>query len=131
MNQAIDEVRAQESRDLRAKGLEPILTHSRWCLLKRPENLTANQEIKLSDLSRYNLKAVRWYLLKEDFQFFWEYRYPYWAGEFLDLWCRRAMRSPIEPMKKVARMLRFPRERLLKWFRAKRAISSGFSRPQQ
>jgi transposase len=125
MNKAIDEVRAQEARDLKAKGLNPILTHSRWCLLKRPENLTSNQEVKLSDLLRYNLKAVRSYLLKEDFQFFWEYISPFWAGEFLDLWCSRVMRSRIGPMKKVARMLRSHRELLLNWFRAKKTISSG------
>ena len=125
MNKAIDEDRAQESRKLKAKGLTPILTHSRWCLLKRPENLTANQEIKLSDLLRYNLKAVRSYLLKEDFQFFWEYISPHWAGEFLDRWCKRATQSRIEPMKKVARMLRSHRKLLLNWFRANKAISSG------
>ena len=67
MNKAIDEVRAAEARDLKAKGKEPILKNSRWCLLKRPENLTETQDIKLSDLVRYNLKAVRSYLLKEDF----------------------------------------------------------------
>jgi transposase len=100
MNKAIDEVRAKEARELKAKGLTPILTHSRWCLVKRPENLTANQEIKLIDLLRYNLKAVRSYLLKEDFQFFWDYVSPFWAGEFLDRWCKRVMRSRIEPMKK-------------------------------
>lgn len=125
MNKAIDEVRAKEARELKAKGLVPILTHSRWCLLKRPENLTARQEVRLSDLLRYNLKAVRSYLLKEDFQFFWDYVSPFWAGEFLDLWCKRVMRSRIEPMKKVARMLRSRRELLLNWFRAKKAISSG------
>jgi transposase len=125
MNKAIDEVRAQETRELKDKGLNPVLTHSRWCLLKRPENLTSKQEVKLSDLLRYNLKAVRSYLLKEDFQFFWEYISPFWAGEFLDLWCTRVMRSRIEPMKKVARMLRSHRELLLNWFRAKKTISSG------
>ena len=125
MNQAIDKVRAQETRELKAKGLEPILTHSRWCLLKRPENLTEKQEIKLSDLLRCNLKAVRSYLLKEDFQFFWDYISPHWAGKFLDRWCQRVMRSRIEPMKDIARMLRSHRELLLNWFRAKRAISSG------
>ena len=125
MNKAIDEVRAQEIRALKAKGLAPVLTHSRWCLLKRPENLTANQEIKLADLLRYNLKAVRSYLLKEDFQFFWGYISPFWAGEFLDRWCRRAVRSRIEPMQKVARKLRSHRELLINWFRAKKAISSG------
>jgi transposase len=125
MNKAIDEVRAQETRELKSKGMNPILTHSRWCLLKRPENLTSKQEIKLSDLLRCNLKAVRSYLLKEDFQFFWDYISPFWAGEFLDLWCTRVMRSRIEPMKKVARMLRSHRGLLLNWFRAKKAISGG------
>ena len=125
MNKAIDEVRAQESRELKAKGLSPVLTHSRWCLLKRPENLTSMQEIKLRDLLRCNLKAVRSYLLKEDFQFFWDYVSPHWAGVFLDRWCKRAMLSKIDPMKKVARMLRSHRPLLLNWFRAKGTISSG------
>lgn len=125
MNKAIDEVRAKETRELRAKGLDPILTHSRWCLLKRPENLTAKQEVKLRDLLAYNLKAVRSYLLKEHFQFFWDYKSPYWAGVFLDRWCKRTMLSKIEPMKKVARMLRSHRELLLNWFRARGTISGG------
>lgn len=125
MNKAIDEVRASEAREMRAKGLEPILKHSRWCLVKRPENLTEKQELKLADLVRHNLRAVRSYLLKEDFQFFWHYTSPHWAGQFLDRWCSRTMRSRIEPMKKVARMLRNHRELLLNWFRAKKAISGG------
>jgi transposase len=126
MNKAIDEVRAQEARELRSKGVNvDVLKHSRWCLLKRPENLTDVQQTKLIDLLRYNLKAIRSYLLKEEFQLFWQYVYPYWAGEFLDAWCRTVMRSRIEPMKKVARMLRSHRELLLNWFRAKKTISSG------
>jgi transposase len=125
MNKAIDKVRAEETRELRAKGLVPILTHSRWCLLKRPENLTAKQEVKLRDLLGYNLRAVRSYLLKEDFQFFWNYVSPHWAGVFLDGWCKRTMLSKIDPMKKVARMLRSHRELLLNWFRARGTISSG------
>ena len=86
---AIDEVRAQEARELRARGREPVLTKTRWLLLKRPENLTEKQEVRLADLLRYNLRSVRSYLLKEDFQFFWGYRSPYWAGCFLDQWCTR------------------------------------------
>jgi len=125
MNKAVDEVRAQEARTLRAQGREAVLTHTRWCLLKRPENLTEKQEVKLAELLRYNLKAVRTYLLKEDFQFLWDYRSPSWAGKFLDRWCTRALRSRIEPMKKVARMLRKHRPLLLNWFRAKKRISSG------
>ena len=44
--------------------------------------------------------------MKEDFQRLWEYSRPAWAGKFLDQWCTRAMRSRIEPMKKVARSIK-------------------------
>ena len=43
----------------------------------------------------------------------------------MDKWCTKTMRSKIEPMKKVARMLRNYRELLLNWFRAKGQLSSG------
>ena len=100
-------------------------TQSRWCLLKRPENLTEKQTVKLSELLRYNLRTVRAYLLREDFQRLWEYRSPAWAGKFLDEWTRRVMRSRLEPMKKVARTLRNHQPLILNWFRAKGEVSSG------
>ena len=61
----------------------------------------------------------------EDFQSFWEHRSPYWAGRFLDQWCTRTMRSRLEPLKGVAKMLRRHRELIVNWFRAKKAFSSG------
>jgi len=125
LSKAIDEVRASEVRDLKAKGLEPVLKKTRWLLLKRPENLKAGQETRLADLLQFNLKTVRSYLLKEEFQFFWTYVSPHWAGEFLDKWCTKTMRSKIEPMKKVARMLRRHRPLLLNWFRSRKRFSSG------
>lgn len=125
LSKAIDEVRAEEARVLRAKGYEPLLTHTRWLLLKRPENLTPMQRVRLADLVRYNLRSVRAYLLKEDFQIFWAYTSPKRAVLFLDEWCTRSMRSRIEPMKKIARMLRTHRELLLNWFRAKGLVSAG------
>ena len=48
-SKAIDEVRAGEARAMRQDGYEPILKRSRWCLLKRPENLTEKQEMKLGE----------------------------------------------------------------------------------
>jgi len=125
LSKAIDQVRAQEAKDLQEKGYEPVLTKTRWLLLKRPENLTGQQEARLADLLRYNLRSIRSYLLKEEFQLFWSYTSPYWAGRFLDTWCTKTMRSQIEPMKKVARMLRRHRPLLLNWFRARKQFSSG------
>lgn len=125
LSKAIDEVRADEVRSLKAKGCEPVLTHARWLLLKRPKNLTPKERPRLAELVRYNLRSVRAYLLKEDFQSFWAYTSPIRSDWFLDLWCRRTMRSRLEPMKKVARMLRAHRPLLLNWFRAKGLISAG------
>ena len=125
MNDALDEVRAEEARALARNGREPVLKKSRWCLLKRSENLTTPQKGRLKELLRYNLKSVRAYLLKEDFQQFWEYASPTWAGKFLDAWCTATLRSRIEPMKKIARMCRRHRELILNWFKAKGAISNG------
>ena len=61
------EVRAAEAKALKQNGYEPILTKTRWLLLKRPENLTEKQETRLAELLQYNLKSIRAYLLKEDF----------------------------------------------------------------
>jgi transposase len=124
-SKAIDEIRAEEHKQLKRDGYEPVLKRSRWCLLKRPANLTAKQTVKLAELLRYNLRSVRAYLLREDFQRFWTYCGTGWAGRFLDEWTARVMRSRLEPMKKVARTLRNHRELILNWFRAKGEISAG------
>jgi transposase len=124
-SKALDAVRAEEARELKAKGKEAVLTNTRWLLLKRPEHLTDKQAPKLAELLQYNLRSVRAYLLKEDFQWFWTYVSPGWAGRFLDRWCTSAMRSKIKPIKDVAKMLRRHRPLLLNWFKAKGALSSG------
>jgi len=129
MNQAIDDVRAKETREIRARsrlsGKQVILTHSRWCLLKRPENLTARQSIKLNELLRCNLRTIRAYLLKEEFQLFWEYVSPAWAAKFMNQWCTKALRSRLQPMQKIARMLRAHQSLILNWFEARGQVSLG------
>jgi transposase len=125
MNQALDDVRAEEARRMKQEGFHPLLKKARWLLLKRQENLTDKQRFRLRDLLRYNLKSVRAYLLKEAFQQLWDYNSPAWAGKFLDEWCRHVMRSRIDPMKKIARTLRRHRELILNYFHAQKLLSSG------
>ncbi len=125
MNEALDDVRAAESRKMAQDGYEPLLHKSRWCILKHKANLTSQQKFRLRDLLRYNLQTVRAYLLKEDFQRFWEYNSPTWAGLYLDFWIQQTMRSRIEPMKKIAKTLRAHRELILNYFKAKKQFSSG------
>jgi transposase len=125
LNKAIDEVRASEARRLQAEGRKPILKHSRWCILKRPANLTGPQAVKMAELLKQNLQTVRAYLHREDFQRFWTYYCPRAAGRFLKDWSTRVLRSRIEPMKKVARTLRRHEGLLLNWVRAYGTISAG------
>lgn len=125
ISRAIDQVRANEVKQLKDDGYEPHLKRKRWLLLKRPENLTEKQAASMKELLQYNLRSVKAYLLKEEFQRLWDYVTPGWAGKFLDQWCRTVMRTRLEPMKKVARSLRGHRELILNWFRARGTISAG------
>jgi transposase len=125
LNKAVDETRRRDAAELRRRGDHVTLKHTRWCLLKRPGNLTTQQAGRLRGLLRMNIRTVRAYLLKEDFNHFWTYVSPTWAGKFLDRWCRAVTRSRIVPMKAKARMLQSHRDLILNYFRAKKEFSSG------
>jgi transposase len=122
--EAIDKVRAEETRQMKADGYEPILKNSRWSLLKRRSNLTRKQTVKLRELLKYNLRTVKAYLMREDFNRFWDYASPTWAKKFLREWCTRAARSRIEPMQKLAATLKNHETLLLNWFESQ-GLTSG------
>ena len=122
---ALDKVRAAEAKRLREEKQPAVLSKSRWCFLKRKENLTEKQGFKLKELLKMNLRTVKAYLLREQFQKFWIYKSPAWAGKFLDQWCHAATHSRIEPMKNLAKMLQNHRELILNYFRAKKQYNSG------
>lgn len=125
LNQAVDQVRRAESGRLRGQSVAEKLKRMRWKLLRRGSRVRGRAKQRLCGLLRTKLATGRAWMLKETFQDFWRYRGLNWAAAFLDVWCTRALRSRIEPMKKVARMLRTHEELLLNWFRAKGEISSG------
>ncbi len=125
INDAVDSVRRAEVRELLKNNQEDVLTNTKYCFLKNPENLTDKQNLKLKDVLQYKLKSVRAYQLKESFQLFWNYDSPYWAKWYLRKWCARAMRSKLEPIKKFVRTVRNHEELILNYFKAKKQYSSG------
>src|SRR2546421_5368610 len=127
LNQAVDQVRRSESSRLRAAGKAKAerLKHLRWPLLRKASRVRGKARQKLVALLVSKMATARAWELKETFFHFWTYKSVLWAEAFLDYWTERAMRSRLEPMKKVARMLRTHDDLLLNWFRAKGAISSG------
>jgi transposase len=96
-------------------------------LLKNIKNQTTSQLAKLKDLEKYNLKAMKCRILREAFNKFWQYQSVTWAKKFLQQWVTRGMRSRLEPMKKVARMLSAHEELILNWFRLDPRLSNGVS----
>jgi len=125
MSKAIDETRREEVRNLRTQGKQPMLTKTRWVLLKRKSNLSGEQRIKLRELLKCNLRTVRAYLLKEDFQNFWRYSAVWAARRFLKEWTTQAMRTRNEHIKKFARTMRKHEPELLNWFRARDRFAAG------
>ena len=125
LNKAVDEVRRAESTRLRGKPLAAKLKKMRWKLLRRGSRVRGQARIKLYGLLESKMATGRAWDLKECFDFFWHYKSVTWAGGFLDYWTERAMRSRLEPMKRVARMLRAHEPLILNWFRAKGEISNG------
>jgi transposase len=127
LNQAVDQVRRTESTRLRAKNKQAAqrLKHMRWPLLRRGSRVRGRARQKLNALLGSKLATARAWELKETFSHFWKYKSVLWAGAFLDYWCFRALRSRLEPMQKVARMLQAHEPLILNWFRAKGEISNG------
>lgn len=127
LNGAVDEVRRGEIGRLRAAGKTSAATlkRMRWNLLKKKSRVLGRARQRLNLLLASKLASARAWMLKDSFQHFWTYRSVPWATKFLEAWCTRAMRSRLEPMKRVARMLRRHQPLLMNWFRAKGELSSG------
>jgi transposase len=125
MNKAIDEVRAQEAKELKAQNKEPVLKGTRWIFLKRGKNRKRKERATLKSLLKLNLKTVRACLLKQEFDLrFWRHKRRKTARRFLESWCTKAMRSRLEPMKKIARSLRAHKPLILNWFKAREEMIS-------
>lgn len=128
LGEAVDKVRRSEHRVLSERG-DDRLKGSRQLWLYNVENLDEDSYYELLTLQRGDLKTGRAWAMKENFRHFWEYFSPPAAARFFDGWYRWAIRSRLEPMKKVARMLKSHLEGLLSYFRHRvtNAIAEGFN----
>jgi transposase len=112
---AVDEVRREEAKELKAKNPE-ILKRTRYIWLKNPENLTDKQKARLGYLEKLNLRSNRAYLLKETFRELWNYTTKWGARRFLKKWFWWATHSRLKPMRDFAWLLRRHEEEILNYF---------------
>lgn len=125
LNLAVDTVRRGEQGRLRGKAAKTAVKRGRFLLLKRGTRVRGKARQKLHAILGSLHATCRAWELKESFRQFWRYRSETWAAAFLKEWTTRALRSRIEPMKKVARMLRRHEELLLNYFRARRIFTNA------
>ena len=128
LNDAVDQVRRGEHKRLRAKGESP-LTGSKYKWLKSLPDKRSAEAVAFRHLCQANLQTSRAWAIKESFAAFWDYRYVKSAEAYFDAWSTRAMRSRIEPMKKVTKMLRRHKQGLLNYtkHRITNAAAEGFN----
>lgn len=116
LNEAVDLVRRRESGNLRASG-DDTLVSTRYLWITNPANLSGKKSADLGRLAWRRLKTARAWAIKESFADFWECWGPLSAGEHFKRWFAWAIRSRLEPIKKVARMIRSHLDNLLTYFR--------------
>ena len=105
LGNAVDKVRRQEHGALRAEGDEQ-LTKTKYLWLSNPDELTAEAWQRFEPLRRSSLKTARAWAIKEYAMRLWSYRRPAWAQRAWLRWYSWAIRSRLEPIKKVARMVK-------------------------
>lgn len=128
LGEAVDKVRRAEHKTLKQEGDE-TLTGSRQLWLYNMENLDDDRYDRLHELQQQDLKTARAWAIKENFRWFWDFTYAGNAKKFFDRWYGWARRSQLEPIKKVAAMLKNHLDGILSYFRHRvtNATAEGFN----
>lgn len=105
LNEAVDEVRKEEWRDLTVDGRKAI-KGLRWLLGMSAKNRTKGHTRFLNGLRNSNRRIHRAWILKDEFNRFWDFKYPGSADNFLKHWITTALKSRIPSIKKFVGTLR-------------------------
>ena len=116
LNEAVDQVRRAEHKELLAAGDE-TLKGSRQLWLYNPMNFSEEQAASFAALRDSGLKVARAWAAKELFSRLWMYRYEGAARRFFRDWFGWVSRSRLKPLIKVAKMLKAHLENILTYLR--------------
>lgn len=112
LHEAMDEVRKEEWRKVE-KSNKVALKGLRWILFRNSSTRHKGQTRTINKLKRSNNRIYRAWLLKDEFEHFWDYNYVGSAKNFLKDWTRRALLSRLEPMRKFVDTLREHQDHIL------------------
>ena len=105
LGKAVDQVRRQENKQLRAAGDDRLLkTKYQW--LMNPDGMSRKQLRAFAPLRDSTLRSARAWAIKEMAMSLWGYTRRGWAEHMWKRWHGWAIRSQLEPVKRVARMIK-------------------------
>jgi transposase len=105
LGDAVDRVRREESAALARRG-DTRLKGTRYLWLRHPDKMKSEAKAALDELRGHVKRTGRAWTLKEAAMEVWGTRGATAAREAWGAWYNWAIRSRLEPMKKVARMLK-------------------------
>lgn len=128
LNEAVDKVRRQEHKVFKQEG-DDRLKGSKQLWLYNPDNIPEGRALDFEVLKNQEMKTSRAWAIKENFRWFWMNCYAGNARKYFGKWYSWASRSRLEPIVKVAKMIKNRLPNVLTYFKhhITNAISEGFN----
>ena len=119
-SKALDETRRKEQKT------DPTLKGLRWKLLRDPADLSPEDRAEVEALARQaaGKRTARAWQYREELREILQRKQPNVVRQLLKDWCTGVMRSKVEPMKKVAKMIRSHLDGIVAWTRTRQ--TNGF-----
>lgn len=106
LGEAVDQVRRREHKQLMGEG-DDRLKGTRYHWLRHPDKVRdCDWNGRFAELRASTLQTARAWALKEEAMQLWDYRSRTWAHKAWRRWHGWAIRSRLEPVKHVARMIK-------------------------
>lgn len=105
LGDAVDKVRRGEHKALLKEGRNDLV-RSKYTWLTNPANMSAEQWRRFKSLRESTLKTARAWAIKELAMSLWGYVSRTWAEKGWTRWLAWAVRSRLEPIKKVAKTIK-------------------------
>ena len=116
LGDAVDRVRRKENKTLKAAG-DDRLTGTRYDWLRNPAAMEPKDRKEFAELRTSELKTARAWALKETAMALYSYVYERPARKHFRWWHNWAVRSRLQPMIEVARMLKRRFENIITYLR--------------
>ena len=129
LNEAVDEVRKEQWRE--ASGDQrKALKGLRWLLYKHSSKRSKTDTQILKALRKGNRRIHRAWILKDEFERFWDYKAPWAAERFIKRWTTTALRSRLEPIRRFVKTIRKHMHRILPYVQnpLTNAVAEGLNR---